>query len=137
MAAPYASAAIWKTFIQQPAIVCLEALLSQVQEARESDPSFEFPTIKVYKDHFQPDQREQATAMLGVDFSVTGLDSPSSSSTSLSSYSSSQSDFMTMTVLQYSILSLFAGQSEDAHQRELVIEMLVKVCFARYIERKE
>lgn len=35
---------------------------------------------------------------------------------------------MVMTVLQYSILSLFGGQPEDADQRELVIEMLVKVC---------
>ncbi|KAF9135624.1 hypothetical protein BGX30_011494 [Mortierella sp. GBA39] len=125
MAAPYASGAIWKTFIQQPAIVVLETLLSQVQEVRDTEnPAFEIPTIKVYKDCFHPDQREQTSMMLGVDFSTVS-DSPSSS-TSLSSISSSQVDFMVMTVLQYSILSLFAGQPEDADQRELVIEMLVK-----------
>ncbi|KAG0288143.1 hypothetical protein BGZ96_008042 [Linnemannia gamsii] len=126
MAAPNASAAIWKTFIQQPAIVCLETLLFQVQEARESNPSFEVPVIMVYKDRFHLDQREQATAMLGLDFSTTVPDSLSSSSTSLSSSSSSQSDCIAMTVLQYSILTLFAGQPEDTNQRELVIEMLVK-----------
>lgn len=136
MAAPNASAAIWETFIQQPAIVCLETLLSQIQETRGSDPSFEIPTIKVYKDRFHLDRREQATAMLGLDFSATVPDSPTSSSISLPSSSSSQSDCIAMTVLQYSILTLFAGQPEDANQRELVIEMLVKVCYARYIERR-
>ncbi|KAF8930675.1 hypothetical protein BGZ47_000449 [Haplosporangium gracile] len=126
MAAPCASGAIWKTFIQQPALVFLETLLSQVQEARESDsPAFEIPTIKVYKDCFHSGQRDQATAMLGIDF-ATVSDSPSSSSSSLLSSPSSQSAFLVMTVLQYSILSLFAGQPEDADQRELIIEMLVK-----------
>ncbi|KAF9150896.1 hypothetical protein BG015_007281, partial [Linnemannia schmuckeri] len=126
MAAPCASGVIWKTFIQQPALVFLETILSQVQEARESDnPAFEIPTIKVNKDCFHPGQRGQATAMLGIDFAAVS-DSPSSSSSSLLSSSSSQSAFLVMTVLQYSILSLFAGHPEDADQRELVIEMLVK-----------
>ncbi|KAF9541916.1 hypothetical protein EC957_002546 [Mortierella hygrophila] len=124
MAAPYASGAIWKTFIQQSAIVVLETLLSQVQEVRDTEnPAFEIPTIKVFKDCFHPDQREQTSAMLGIDFSTVS-DTPSS--TSSSSIPPSQADFMVMTVLQYSILSLFAGQPEDADQRELVIEMLVK-----------
>lgn len=64
--------------------------------------------------------------MLGVDFSTVSNSPPSS--TSLSSTPTSQADCIVMTVLQYSILSLFAGQLEDVDQRELVIEMLVKVC---------
>lgn len=125
MAAPYTSGAIWETLIQQPAIALLENLISQVQEVRDTNnPAFEIPTIKVYKDYFQLDQREQAMTMLGVDFSRLS-DSPCSSS-SLSSISSSQADFMVMTVLQYGVLSLFAGQPEDTDQRELVIEILIK-----------
>ncbi|KAF9125117.1 hypothetical protein BGW39_007649 [Mortierella sp. 14UC] len=107
MAAPCASASIWKTCIQQPAIVLLESLLAQVQVARQSDPAFAIPTIKVRKDCFQPDQQKHATTMLGINFST-------------------ESESLPLTVLQYSVLSLYSGRPEDADQRELVIEMLVR-----------
>jgi len=137
MAAPYASAAIWKTFIQQPAIVFLETLLAQVQMVRQTDPAFKTPTLKVFKDCFHSDLRDLATTMLGIDFSTepSALSaSPNSSNSSnpsllspTSGSNNSPSDHITMSVLQFSVVSLFIGKEEDADQREMVVEMLVKV----------
>ncbi|KAF9905351.1 hypothetical protein EC991_001716 [Linnemannia zychae] len=107
MAAPCALASIWKTCIQQPAIVLLESLLAQVQVARHSDPFFSIPTIEVYKSCFRPDQQGHAVTMLGIDFSA-------------------ECESLSLTVLQYSLLSLYSGLPEDVGQRELVIEMVVR-----------
>ncbi|KAG0206509.1 hypothetical protein BGX33_007366 [Mortierella sp. NVP41] len=135
MAEPYASAAIWRTFIQQPNIVSLDTLVKQVQEVRQTNPGFKIPTMKVYKDCFHPDLREQATNMLGIVFSSadsssvspSSLSSNNSSSTSSTSSNNSRSDYIPMTVLQLSIMSLYVSLPEDADQREAAVEMLVQV----------
>ncbi|KAG0202419.1 hypothetical protein BGX28_005051 [Mortierella sp. GBA30] len=118
VAKPYASAAVWKSFIQSPSIVLLQNLIYQIQEIHPHEPARKIPDMSVFKDCIRPDLRTKATILLGVEFE---------SSTDLHDTAPRMSAFITMTVLQLSVLSQSAGLPADAGEREAAVEMLLEV----------
>ncbi|KAF9950096.1 hypothetical protein BGZ72_008173 [Mortierella alpina] len=114
---PCTSAAVWKSFIQRPSIVLLQNLIYQFQTIHHQETARLLPKMNVFKECIHADLRVKAATLLGIEFES---ETKPHSKTRIS-------PFVTMTVLQLSVLSQYAGLPADAGEREAAVEMLLKV----------
>ncbi|KAF9933535.1 hypothetical protein BGZ67_004225, partial [Mortierella alpina] len=114
---PCTSAAVWKSFIQRPSIVLLQNLIYQFQAIHNHETACLIPKMNVFKECIQIELRDKAAMFLGIEFES---ETRPHSKTRLS-------PFITMTVLQLSVLSQYAGLPTDAGEREAAVEMLLEV----------
>ncbi|KAG0363118.1 hypothetical protein BGZ54_008317 [Gamsiella multidivaricata] len=126
MASQYMSPVLWRTVIQRPDIVLLQKLVNQAKVASTSlsvasslttelgSFQIEPPIMRVPMDCIPVTLRGKATTLLGMNFGD----------------SSSSPDFMALSVLQFSILSLYNGHTTEAEMREEAVVMLVKASSA-------
>ncbi|KAF9276959.1 hypothetical protein BGZ68_009637 [Mortierella alpina] len=116
---PCTSAAVWKSFIQRPSIVLLQNLIYQFQAIHHHETARLIPKMNVFKECIHGDLRDKAAMLLGIEFE--------SETKPHSKTRTGISPFITMTVLQLSVLSQFAGLPADAGEREAAVEMLLEV----------
>ncbi|KAF9572376.1 hypothetical protein EC968_009950 [Mortierella alpina] len=114
---PCTSAAVWKSFIQRPSIVLLQNLIYQFQALHQHETARLIPKMNVFKECIHAELRDKAATFLGIEFE--GETNPHSKTR--------LSPFITMTVLQLSVLSQYAGLPADAGEREAAVEMLLEV----------